>query len=308
MTARALVKALGGHWHGSYGMCLCPSHDDGKEPALKVVDADDGGIVIHCFAGCNWRDVKAELRRRGRLPDDHHGAHRRRAHSTSTTDGKRYEEAAKRSAAALVIWRAAKPAPGTAVEAYLASRGIAGTAAVPSLRYHPNLRHGPSGLRFEAMVAAVQGPDGKITGIHRTYLLPGGRGKARVRQSKMMLGRCAGGAVRFASAAPELVLGEGIESTLSVSQATGKPAWATLSTSGLRAIRLPPEVETVIIAADGDEPGEEAAQEAARRFIAEGRTAKIARPPIGFDFNDLLQMADGVAVISDHRRRMKANG
>ena len=124
----------------------------------------------------------------------------------------------------------------------------------------------------------------------------------------MMLGWCAGGAVRFAAAAPELVLGEGIESTLSVSQATGKPAWATLSTSGLKAVRLPPEVTTVIIAADADEAGERAAQEAARRFIAEGRTAKIARPPVGMDFNDLLQMPAGVAVISDQRRRMKANG
>ena len=97
------------------------------------------------------------------------------------------------------------------------------------------------------------------------------------------------------------------ESTLSVAQSTGKPAWATLSTSGLKAVRLPPEVETVIIAADGDDPGEEAAQEAARRFIAEGRTVKIARPPVGFDFNDLIQLPAGVAVITDKRRRDKAD-
>ena len=44
----------------------------------------------------------------------------------------------------------------------------------------------------------------------------------------------------------------------------------------------------------------------ARRFIAEGRTVKIARPPKGMDFNDLLQVPPGVAVISDQRRR--ANG
>ena len=53
-------------------------------------------------------------------------------------------------------------------------------------------------------------------------------------------------------------------------------------------------VETVIIAADADEAGEVAAQAAARRFIAEGRTAKIARPPQGMDFNDLLLKPENV--------------
>ena len=93
-----------------------------------------------------------------------------------------------------------------------------------------------------------------------------------------------------------------------VQQATGLPVWATLSTSGLRTVILPPEVKTVIIAADADGPGEKAAQEAAQRFIAEGRTVKIARPPRGMDFNDLLLMPENVEFISDHRRREKVNG
>ncbi len=50
----------------------------------------------------------------------------------------------------------------------------------------------------------------------------------------------------------------------------------------------------MVIAADGDEPGEEAAQAAAQRFIAEGRTVKIARPPQGMDFNDLLLKPENV--------------
>ncbi len=57
---------------------------------------------------------------------------------------------------------------------------------------------------------------------------------------------------------------------------------------------------------DGDEPGEKAAEEAASRFYREGRRVKIARPPKGMDFNDLLQLPSDVAVISDQRRR--ANG
>ena len=145
-----------------------------------------------------------------------------------------------------------------------------------------------------------------MVGIHRTFLRMDGKGKAPVTKPKMMIGRCGGGAVRLAPAGPELVLSEGIETGLSVQQATNKPVWATLSTSGLHSIILPPEVKTVIIAADADEKGEEAAQKAAKRFLAEGRTVKIARPPKGMDFNDLLQVPPGVAVISDQRRR--ANG
>ena len=158
-----------------------------------------------------------------------------------------------------------------------------------SLRYHPNLKHSPTALYFEAMVAGIQQVDGQVIAIHRTFLLPGGQGKAGVSTQKMALGSYAGGAVRFAAAAPELVLGEGIETVLSVMQATGKPAWACLGTSGLKAVILPPEVKIVTIAADAGEPGEQAAQVAAKRFVAEGRAVRIARPPTGMDFNDVLQ-------------------
>ncbi|MBK8008615.1 MAG: toprim domain-containing protein [Rhizobiales bacterium] len=44
----------------------------------------------------------------------------------------------------------------------------------------------------------------------------------------------------------------------------------------------------VIVLADGDESGEAAAQDCARRWKREGRSARIARPPQGMDFNDLL--------------------
>jgi DNA primase len=72
-------------------------------------------------------------------------------------------------------------------------------------------------------------------------------------------------------------------------QASGRPAWAALSTSGLRSLDLPRDVSDVIVLADGDEPGEAAAQDCARRWKGEGRRVRIARPPQGMDFNDLLK-------------------
>ncbi len=110
----------------------------------------------------------------------------------------------------------------------------------------------------------------------------------------MMLCPCSGGAVRLKEHGEELVLAEGVETALSILQATGKPVCACLSTSGLKAVILPAEVKAVVIAADGDAAGEKAAQAAARRFYLEGREVKIARPPDGMDFNDLLMKPGNV--------------
>jgi len=73
-------------------------------------------------------------------------------------------------------------------------------------------------------------------------------------------------------------------------QATGQPAWAALSTSGLRMLDLPAEVRDVIVLADGDEPGEAAASDCAWHWKRQGRCVRVARPPQGMDFNDLLMV------------------
>jgi hypothetical protein len=83
------------------------------------------------------------------------------------------------------------------------------------------------------------------------------------------------------------MIGEGIETCLSAMQATGHPAWAALSTSGLRSLDLPRDVRDVIVLADADEAGEAAARDCAWRWKREGRRVRIARPPQGLDFNDL---------------------
>jgi len=126
-------------------------------------------------------------------------------------------------------------------------------------------------------------------GLHRTFLRGDGSGKAHVEPSKMMIGPCAGGAVQLAVPTDVLLIGEGIETTLSAMQATGYAGWAALSTSGLRALRLPEAVANIIILADADDAGRSAAQDAARRWKREeGRRVRIALPPFGNDFNDAL--------------------
>jgi hypothetical protein len=139
------------------------------------------------------------------------------------------------------------------------------------------------------MVSLVtRGTDGTPIAIHRTFLARDGKGKAPVDPQKMVLGQCRGGAVRLGMPGDLLMVGEGIETCLAAVHATGYPAWAALSTSGLRSLDLPEAVRDLIVLADGDAPGGSAAHACAWRWKREGRRVRIARPPQGMDFNDLL--------------------
>ena len=139
------------------------------------------------------------------------------------------------------------------------------------------------------MVALVtNGADGMPVAIHRTYLARDGDGKAPIDPQKMMLGPCRGGAVRLAEPGDVLMIGEGVETCLAAMQASGHPAWAALSTSGLRSLDLPTNVRDVIVLADGDEAGDAAVHDCGSRWKRQGRRVRIARPPQGMDFNDML--------------------
>jgi hypothetical protein len=173
---------------------------------------------------------------------------------------------------------------------YLRSRGITITPA--SLRFGWDV-HTESHQRLPVMVGAVQHAerDG-VQGVHITYLTAAGVGKANVQPAKRMRGPVGGGAVRLAHAAHSLVVAEGIETALSVQQATGVPAWAALSAVGIENLVLPspPLAANIVIAADNDPRGLQAAETAARRFVAEGRRVRIALPPEPHaDFNDALR-------------------
>jgi putative DNA primase/helicase len=284
VKAEAIAKALGGCKVGSNWMARCPAHDD-RDPSLAIQDAPDGKVLLRCHAGCDQLRVIAALRSLG-LWKGNGNSHFLRPQLRSVASSCPDRDDAKRINPALSIWQSTKAGCGTPVETYLRSRGL--NILPSSLRFHSGLRH-PSGKVWPAMIALVtRGTDNASLAIHRTFLANNGAGKAPTEPQKMMLGPCRGGAVRLAPPSDMLMVGEGIETCLAAMQATGYPAWAALSTSGLRSLDLPNEVRDVIVLADGDEPGEAAARNCALRWNREGRRVRIARPPRGLDFNDLL--------------------
>ena len=188
---------------------------------------------------------------------------------------------------ALGIWDASESLSGTLAETYLEGRGIS-EKSISDLRCHQNLKH-PDGRLLPAMIGRVANPmTNKFLGVHRTFLNPSGKAKAFGEKPKLMLGPCIGGGVKLREATDTILIGEGIETCLSAMQVTKIPAWAALSTSGMKALQLPTSITTVYVLADGDDAGEAAATSCAKRWSAEGRIVRIARPPRGFDFNDIL--------------------
>lgn len=246
-------------------------------------------MLVRCHAGCNQRDVIAALGRRGLWNATGKCAGRFAYKSRNSIAKEPDLDELVRTEVALAIWRASQCTAGSPAEIYLRSRGL-DLPPSPDLRFHAGLKH-PSGGVWPAMVALVtHGETGSPIAIHRTFLARDGHGKAPVYQPKMMLGPCRGGVVRLSDAGDVLMVGEGVETCIAAMQATGNPTWAALSTSGLRSLDLPRAIREVIVLADGDEPGEAAAQDCAKRWQREGRHVRIARPPNGTDFNDLLMV------------------
>ena len=129
---------------------------------------------------------------------------------------------------------------GTPADTYLTRRELPGLAASPSLRWRPDVAH-PSGggVRHPAMVALVLDVTGTPIAVHRTYLDRDGR-KADLSPVKASKGTIAGGAIRLDPLAPELVIGEGIETSASAGRLLGLPSMGSRGGRQLGAVATTP--------------------------------------------------------------------
>lgn len=284
--ARTFTLALGGKWHGRYGVAPCPLCQPEGRKGQAALTLSDGasGLLAHCKKShCGFRDILAAA---GIAPGEYQPPDPAIA---ARREADRRAEADKRAMLAKQIWQEAQPICDTVAESYLRkARGI--VCPLPlTLRFAPEAWHGPTARRHPALVALVQGGDG--CAVHRTFLRADGSGKADIDPAKAMLGATAGGAVRLSDTTGRLVVAEGIETALSLlCGLLDGPAtvWAGLSTSGLRGLRLPAFPGRLTIAPDGDKPGCAAAYALAERATRLGWTVGLLDPGNGRDFNDVL--------------------
>ena len=288
--AREIIAALPrGQWYGSFGMASCPllGHGRGRgdqNPSLSIHDGDDGNIGVHCFANCDWRDVKEELRRRGLLPERDGKPEKPARKFESPLKAKREEGKLWRSKAAQELWARALPfTPDCAAGKYLIWRGFP-PPWPPTFRFHPAAAH-PKGGNVTALVAmACRWPNNGPTAVQFTALAPDGT-KAAMRPPRWTRGALRGAAVRIGPWSPDkrVVLTEGVEDALAVQKSLPDvAAWATLGANNAHNVVLPTGA-SVVLALDGDDNGRQAAQRAAQEFESQGHDVKIAWLPDGAD-------------------------
>ena len=203
------------------------------------------------------------------------------------------------------IWNEAKPVTvGDEVDHYLTSRGVALPVYPKALRFHPALGYyqkdadGKSHkvAEYPAMLACIQGEDGHAVTLHRTYLQDGA--KLAVPDAKKVLSSgINGAAVRLFEATEDLGISEGIEKSIALYLATGRPFWAGLNAGNLEKLWIPDSVRRVWIYADNDADGDFAGQAGAfvlaRRLKREAhrtgsREVQVFVPKdAGVDWSDL---------------------
>ena len=189
-------------------MVLCPFHGETK-PSMRIYPDH-----YYCFGCGAWGDHVDWLVRVEGLEYDH------ALDIVDNWDGpviprsqtRDAEEDARRTTSALKWWDAAKPIAGTLAARYLADvRGI-DLDALPagiddSLRFHPHCIFGP-GAMHPCLLALMRDPISDApTGIQRIALTTDAQ-----KIDRMMFGPS--GVVKLWPAGKQLVIGEGLETTL----------------------------------------------------------------------------------------------
>jgi hypothetical protein len=286
-TLAPIVRALGGDLLAGGRRANVPG--PGHSPADRSVSLwlIGGRVVVHCFAGDDWRDVLADLRARGLV--DREGRLTGVDHPDPTADDPPHRGV--RVAAAQALWAEGRPLAGTLSARHLSRRGSE-RADVEALRHHPAAPaavYAGRGPWRPALLAAIRDRAGVLVGVELTYLAPNGE-RARLRVPRKTIGTCPpGSAVRLAPAGAALLVGEGVFTCLSAAAHFSLPAWALLSTRNLRAWTPPAGVRAVLLAADRGADGERSAQVLAGRVRAMGIACVVRLPPAPFgDWNEAL--------------------
>jgi hypothetical protein len=261
-----------------------------KGPAGKWTDAATGehgdllDVIRESCGLLDFHDIADEARRFLSLPRCDPEPSPKAARVAVQTGS---PEAARR------LFAMSQPIARTVVETYLHNRGITALHEDGALRFHPRCYHRPDEdaptETWPAMIARVTDLDDRITGAHRTWLAPTGRGKAPIDTPRRAMGDLLGNAVRFGAANDVLAAGEGIETMLSLRCVLPTlPMAAALSANHLAAILLPLTLRRLYIARDADAAGDAAVTALTERAEAAGIEAIALSPRLG-DFNEDLR-------------------
>ena len=257
----------------------CPDCARGpKDRSCGVTVEHDGSGVAHCFR-CGYVEVCRNDDVYRRLGTQVARAPLQQRHESLSEFGRD-------------VWAACGALTGVGL-AYLEARSCVIPPSDGHLRYHPDLKHPPTGSAGAALVALVTDAiTGRPLTLHRTWICADGT-KAPLDPPRMLLGghRKAGGVVRlWPDEAVTLGLGiaEGVETALSLAHAF-TPVWACIDAGNMSTLPALGGIESLLIAADYDQAGIDAAQACAARWTAFGCDVRIVLPDAHkTDLNDMV--------------------
>ena len=174
-----------------------------------------------------------------------------------------------------------------------------------ALRLAPDLiylgpEQSPMG-NFPTIIAQVKNPSLGLVALHRTYLAPADSvaypGKAALATPSLPVkkltpavraGAVSGAAIELypLDKTQTLAVAEGIETAIAVHEATGVPAWSTISAGGMGAFIPPASVRILEIWADQGEAGQKAAVQLAERAAYELNLETYVMTPEAGQFAD----------------------
>lgn len=314
-----IVRALGGRGK----MACCPAHDD-STPSLSVDVGSSGKLIVKCRAGCSQSAVIDAMKSRGLWPGSSRRPARRdeaAAHQQEPLYARMVPEDEEdneykrfRRATAILRWAvtdnhddAKRETYGAKLKLYFNGRGIEPPPGALLLSAHGakklDLAH-----PYPAVVLPITDTNNKIRGAHLTFLKRDCTAKLATKdRQKQTFGLVKGGFIVLRVPEPDkpLIIGEGIESTLSAAKIAGDlPAIATISAGNMTTLPGVPLCSKIIVAGDRDESkaGQEAAKALAQKLANqdENRPVCIALPPrAGEDWNDVLQNGENLDKMRD---------
>ena len=295
MSLFEIVRATGGDVYGCGRRASIPAPGHSRaDRSASLIIGRTGRIVAYSFGGATAFEILEDLKARGLIDEaGYPGA------GTASLQHPECPSDGQKRAVAESLWSAGLPLVDTPSARYLREfRAIArDLAGIKSVLHNPACRVAAYQLKSRftrpALMSRIVTPKGRTTAVELTYLDRTGNRDAKLHLSRKTVGVVPPGSfVQLDDPANEMVVGEGVMTTLSASEHFVRPAHALLGIRNLRSYRPAACVRSIIIAADRGLVGEAAAETLRETLVSLGLTVTVHLPPE--QFRDFNQMAQGM--------------
>jgi putative DNA primase/helicase len=292
-SAESIAKALGNGKEQPSGkgwLTCCPAHED-SNPSLSIKDSTDHygrpDVFLKCFAGCDYKAVQTALRAKGLLPEW------RPPRAADPADRK------QTGSLPAYIWKNSRHDQTAAetIQKAFAFRSIQLEQIPPNIRLN-SYKEGQLSIACAMQSPLDENPPAKPQCVHLTLLDKDGKKcGTRYRGPKTGLVVMLPGKDRSS-----LVIGEGLETTLSAMQAMGFSGMVCGDAGNMAGMtKMQAQFQEIFILVDSDanHAGQNAARKAAENIGKANPQAAVwlvapddscfTAAPEQLDFNDLLK-------------------